>query len=83
MRCPGGAGVRTPMRLPASRAPHRENRPQIYLKPVTSRTGSYHPAYMAYALDLVFLGPAIGAVITSMYALQAARHSTAIQLHAS
>ncbi|MGV9761668.1 hypothetical protein ACWDUC_38515 [Streptomyces tricolor] len=38
---------------------------------------------MTYASDLVFLGPAIGAVITSVYALRAARHSTAMQLHTS
>ncbi|MEU0273191.1 hypothetical protein [Streptomyces sp. NPDC006307] len=38
---------------------------------------------MTYTSDLVFLGPAIGAVITSVYALRAARHSTAMQLHTS
>jgi hypothetical protein len=36
---------------------------------------------MSYTSDLVFLGPAIGAVITSVYALRQARVSTAVQLH--
>jgi hypothetical protein len=36
---------------------------------------------MSYTSDPVFLGPASGAVITSVYALRQARVSTAVQLH--
>lgn len=38
---------------------------------------------MAITSDLVFLGPAIGAVITSLYTVRTVRHSSAVSVHTS
>lgn len=38
---------------------------------------------MAFGSDLVFLGPPIGALITSVYAMRAVRHSSDVNLRAS